>query len=134
MSALKRLRRRQKEEEVKVDAQKMSDLEQLCGGDEETYEALLNTMFLDPRKVSLSIGEALENAKKLEKAKNPFRARIWYEVAGGLAIYEGDPQKVADYFAAAERVSGMHYTILKNPKKAVAVAKEFYQKHLTTQS
>jgi len=132
MSALKRLGRRQKEQEVKVDAQKMSDLEQLCGGDEETYEALLNTMFLDPRKVSFSIAEALENAKKLEKAKNPFRARIWYEVAGGLAIYEGDPEKVSEYFGAAERVSSMHYTILKNPKKAVAIAKQFYEKYLTT--
>jgi hypothetical protein len=125
------LRRKPKEGNIDMDTQKkLSDLEQLCGGDKETYEALLSTMFLDPRKISIPMAEAAENAKRLEKAKNLFRARIWYEIAGGLAIYEGDPKKVAEYFSAGERVSGLHYSIAKNPEKAVAIAKEYYQKHL----
>jgi hypothetical protein len=109
----------------------MTELEQLCGNDKETYEALFRVMFLDPRKIETSMKDAAENAKKFEKAKDFVKARVSYEIAGGLAIYEGDVKKVVEYFGAAEKVSpGTSYPILKNPEKAVAKAQEYYRKHL----
>jgi hypothetical protein len=55
---------------------------------------------------------------------------MWYEVAGGLAIYEGNVKKVIEYYEAAERVAGKEYPILKNAEKAVAKAQEYYKKYL----
>jgi len=109
----------------------ISELEQLCGDDKETYEALFHTMFLDPRKVGTSMKEAADNAKKFEKAKDFVRARTWYEIAGGLAIYEGNVKKVVEFFSEIEKISpDTKYTILKNPEKAVAKAQEYYKQYL----
>ena len=107
-----------------------SELEQICEGDKETYEALLQTMFLDPRKIGTSIKDAADNAKKLEKEKNPAKARIWYDVAGGLAIYQGNVKKVVEFFGESQRISKMPYPILKNTEKAVAKAQEYYKRYL----
>jgi hypothetical protein len=127
---LQRFRRR---EEKKSDVEhegKLSELEQLAGNDRETYEALCSTMFLDPRKIETSLEQAADNAKKSEKAGDIARAGMWYEVAGGLAIYEGNVEKVVEHYTDAARVTGRQYLILKNPEKAVAVAQEYYKKVL----
>ncbi|MDI6904802.1 MAG: hypothetical protein QMD13_04855 [Candidatus Bathyarchaeia archaeon] len=126
--------RKKKKEKEKADVestQVMTELEKLCGNDRETYEALLNTMFLDPRKIEVSMKEAVKNAKKFEKAKDSLRAKIWYEIAGGLAIYEGNVKKVTEFFSKCEKISpGTKYLILKNPETAIVKAQEYYQKHL----
>ncbi len=126
--------RKGKEKEKKAIIQAVSqksELEKFCGNDKETYEALFNTMLLDPRKTGTSMKEAAENAKKSEKAKDFVRAKVWYEIAGGLAIYEGDVEKVVEFFSAAEKISpSSKYTILKIPEKAVAKAREYYKEHL----
>jgi hypothetical protein len=125
---------RKKKEKKKTDAETakiITELEQICGDDKETYEALHNTMFLDPRKITTSMKEAAENAKKFEKEKDFVRARTWYEIAGGLAIYEGNVKKVVEYFSECEKISPKtKYPILKNPEKAVAKAQEYYKKYL----
>ena len=110
-------------------AENTSTLAQLCGSDLETYQALSH-MFLDPRKIDVSTKQAADKAKKAEKEKDFTSARMWYEVAGGLAIYEGDTKKVVEYYSGAERVSGKKYLILLNPDKAVAKAQEYYKKSL----
>ena len=126
--------RKKKKEKEKADVestQVMTELEKLCGDDRETYEALLNTMFLDPRKIDASMKEAVKNAKKFEKAKDSLRAKIWYKIAGGLAIYEGNVKKVTEFFSKCEKISpGTKYLILKNPETAVVKAQEYYKKHL----
>lgn len=125
--------KRKKKEEAKttVEVKQMTELEQICGDDKETYEALANVMFLDPRKIGASMEEAAENAKKFEKEKDLARARLWYQIAGGLAIYEGNVKKVVEYFSKCEKLSpGSSYPILKNPEKAVAKAQEYYKKFL----
>jgi hypothetical protein len=129
---LQRFRRRSGEEK-KPDVEhekKVSELEQLTGNDRETYEALRSTMFLDPRKVETSLKQAADNAEKSEKDGDMARAGMWYEVAGGLAIYEGNVKKVVEHYTDAARVTGRQYVILKNPEKAVAVAQEYYKKIL----
>jgi len=108
-----------------------TDLEKLCGDDKEVYEALSNTMFLDPRKIGTSIQEAEENAKKFEEAKDFVKAKTWYQIAGGLPIYEGNVKKVIEFFSECEKISpNTKYLILKNPEKAVAKAQEYYKKYL----
>jgi hypothetical protein len=128
---LQRFRRRGEEKKSDVEHEmKVSELEQLTGNDKETYEALCSTMFLDPRKIETSLKQAADNAEKSEKDGDMARAGMWYEVAGGLAIYEGNVKKVIENYTDAARVTGRQYTILKNPEKAVAVAQEFYKKGL----
>ena len=128
------LDRFRKKEEKKIDIETkktITELERLCGDDKETYEALYDTMFLDPRKPETSMKEAAENAKKSEKAKDLVKARTWYEIAGGLAIYEGNVKKVVEFFTECEKISpDIKYPILKNPEKAVDKAQEYYKKYL----
>lgn len=111
-------------------AKLQSELEEICGNDKDTYQSLVHTMFLDPRKIDVTIKDAVENAKKYEKSNNPSRARIWYDIAGGISIYEGNPKKVIEYYSEAARLSGLEYPIVKNAEKAVAKAQEFYKRHL----
>ena len=114
-----------------VTATNLTTLEQICGSDKETYQAL-SYMFLDPRKIDVSTKQAADNAKKAEKEKDTTSARMWYEVAGGLAIYEGDTKKVVEYYGGAEMVTGEKYLIVNNPDKAVAKAQEYYKQYLTS--
>ena len=133
LGLLDRFRKKKKEEKnTDIEHTKIiTELEQLCGGDKETYEALFHTMFLDPRKVETSMKEAADNAKKSEKEKDFVRTRTWYEIAGGLAIYEGNVKKVVEFFSEIEQISpDTKYTILKNPEKAVAKAQEYYKQYL----
>jgi hypothetical protein len=109
----------------------LSDLQQLVGNDKETYDALAGTMFLNPKNIDPSLKQAADNAKKAQDDGDRAKAGMWYEVAGGLAIYEGNVKKVIEYYGVAEKLIGRHYAILKNPEKAVAVAQEYYKKFLT---
>jgi hypothetical protein len=108
----------------------VTPLQQLCADDNETYNALFPVMLLDPRKVDASVKEAADEAKKSEKRKDFASARMWYEVAGGLAIFEGNVKEVVEYYGAAERVTGEDYLVLKDPEKAVAKAQEYYKRYL----
>ena len=124
--------RKKKEKKVDIETKKtITELEEFCGDDKETYEALHGTMFLDPRKIGTSMKEAVENAKKSEKEKDFVKARAWYEIAGGLAIYEENVEKVVEFFSEIEKISpNTEYSILKNPEKAVEKAQEYYKKYL----
>jgi hypothetical protein len=124
--------RRKKEETVKVGQTKVvTDLDRLFGNDKETVDALMHTMFLDPRKVGMKSKDAAENAARFEKAKNTLMANTWYEIAGSLAIYEGDVEKVVEYFEKCQGLMPIsEYTVLKNPEKMVAKAQEYYKQTL----
>jgi len=106
-------------------------LESICGDDREAYEALRRTMLLDPRKAGVTIAEAEERAKDFEKEGDAMKARIWYEQAGGLAIYKGDAKKVTKYFGKAAKLSpNTSYPIVEIPDRAVAKAQEYYKEYL----
>ena len=126
--------RRKKEKETVIPkvhkTEKVSELEQLAGNDKMSYEALAQVMFLDPRKIETPLKQAVDNAKKAEKDGDIAKAGMWYEVAGGLAIYEGNVKKVVEYYGEAQRVIGREYKILGNPENAVALAQEYYKKYL----
>jgi len=122
-------------EEAKIEKStekpKLTDLQEVCGDDKEVYEALFETMYLDPRKIRMTIDQAVERAKDFEKEKNVHRARVFYDIAGGLAIYEGNAAKVKQLFSKSAKLNPDYpYPILTVPDKAVAKAKEFYDKYL----
>ena len=134
MGLLNKIRGKKKKDK-EVEAKKsLSDLELLCSDDPEVYEALRETMFLDPRKIEYSMEEALEKAKEAEKAKNYVNAIFWYRIAGGLAIYHGDVEKVKRYFGKLTKLMpGLDLKIVEIPDKAVKKAKEYYEKYLKPQ-
>jgi hypothetical protein len=133
---VKLFRRRKKEavEEMKTETVEKTRLERICSDDEKTYDALRHTMFFDPRKISETLDDALEKAKAFEKQGHTERARIWYHVAGGLAIWKGDAAKVKQFFGKCEKLApNMGYErITKIPEKAVAKAQEYYKTYLQT--
>ena len=133
MGILDRLARKKKTEEITLEKgeETPTELEKFLANDKETYEALQNTMLLDPRKIEVDMKEAVKNANEFEKQRDTLRARVWYEVAGGLAIYEGDVKKVKEYFSKCAKLSSdTEYPILKNADRAVQKAQEYYKKHL----
>jgi hypothetical protein len=130
MGIMDRLRKKETNVQAQSSVKMLSELEQICGDDKETYMALYHTMFLDPRKIHYTIKDAVDNAKKYEKERNMGRARIWYDIAGGIALYEGNPKKVAELFGEAEKLSGLEYPIVNRSEKAVAAAQEYYRKTL----
>lgn len=92
MTSLSGLFRRKKAEPKKPIVQQvrqLSDLQQLVGNDKETYDALAETMFLNPKNIDPSMKQAADNAKKAQDDGDRAKAGMWYHVAGGLAIYEG---------------------------------------------
>jgi hypothetical protein len=132
MSFLRRFRKKKKEE---IPAKKnieetITDLERICGKNREVYDSLYETMLLDPRKIGTPIEDAVKRAERFEKEGEKLRAIVWYKIAGGLAIYEGDVEKVKKYFRKCEELSGKSYSILENPEEAVAKAQEYYRECL----
>jgi len=122
-------RKERLQEEAKEEI-KPTELEKLCESDTEVLEALTETMFLYPNKITFSIEDALANAKKMEKEGDTLRAAIWYRIAGGLAIYKGDISKVKEYFDKYSKLTGKHLKILEIPEKVVKKAQEYYEKYL----
>jgi len=126
----KLFRRKEKVSEVEGNSEK-TELEVVCANDPEALEALRNVMFLDPRRINLSPEEAAAKAREFEKANDSLMAWVWYRIAGGLAIYEGDVAKVKRYFTKCAEVNpNADLKILKIPDRAVKKAQEYYTKYL----
>lgn len=118
------------EEKAKIAEAAKGELKAICGNEEEIYLALKDTMFLDPEKITETIEEAEVKAEKFEKAGNTQVAKIWYRIAGGLAIFQNDVPKVLKYYTKYQELDPQNpCLILKNPENAVAKAQEYYKKH-----
>jgi hypothetical protein len=126
--------RKKKEEKLEKQLEKVekSKLDQVCGNDKEVCEALWHTMFYDPTKIDVTLEDAAKKAAAFEKEEESRRARIWYHVAGGLALWKGDVSKVKRYFGKCAKLAPeMDYEMItKIPEKAVEKAQEFYKKFL----
>ncbi len=112
-----------------IEEEKRTELERVCGNDEEVYKALRQTMFLDPRKITVTLEEAAEKAADSEKKKDDVNARKWYQIAGGLALWKGDISKVKQYFGSCAKLApNMGFELItKIPEKAVSKAQEYYK-------
>jgi hypothetical protein len=130
LSKSSKKRKSEPKKSVVQQTEKLSDLQQLIGNDKDTYEALASVMFLNPKNIDLSMKQVIDSAKEAEAKGDKPKAGMFYQVAGGLAIYEGNVKKVVEYYSMAEKLTGRHYAILKSPEKAVAVAQEYYKKFL----
>jgi len=126
MGIIKRLFRKKEVEEKP----KLTELEQICLNDSEVYEALKDTMFLNPLRIDVSFDNAVSNARKFEKEKNYLKAALWYKIAGGLAIYKGDINKVRECFGKYAKLTGKKLKILEVTEEAVKKAQEYYQRYL----
>lgn len=112
--------------------EQITGLERVCGDDEEVCKALWHTMFIDPRKIEDTLEDAAKKAASFEKKGNGEQARIWYHVAGGLALWKGNASKVKQYFTKCAKLApSMDYELItKIPERAVAKAQEFYKEFL----
>jgi len=130
-------RRKKTEEKVKEKAipEEKTLLEQLCGEDSELYAALSRTLLLNPdRALKEGMDSYVQRATDFEEKGSTLRARIMYQMAGQIALYEGKTDHVQTFFkkcANTETDPEMKrvyefYTKKKNLNKAVKVAKEYY--------
>ncbi len=112
-------------------------LDELSGGNTELYEALSRTLLLNPETLVKDGADFYANkAQEHEEAQNPRDARIAYQVAGEIAMYEGKMAQVQKFFKKAAEVDpecpykdAFEYLSKKeNAERAIAVAKEFYKK------
>jgi hypothetical protein len=106
-------------------------LRELCGGDDELFNAMSHLMFLDPKKIMIPLDRVLSEAQDFEAQGNKLRAEVGYRIAGGISLYKGDLDGVNKYFSKAASFAGdshpEYQSLLKRSSEAVAVARKFYE-------
>jgi len=112
-------------------------IEELCGNDKELCEASSILILVNPELVVTNgVDSFAAKAQEHEMAKDFVSARIAYQVAGEIALFEGDLQKALSLFKKAAEVDPS-YTFRKvfnyiskeeNAERLFAVAQEFYSR------
>jgi hypothetical protein len=121
---------RKKEEKVETlpAQEKPTLLQEICGQEKEVYEFLRNFLFLNPEMMKTNSDELIERARKEEEAGEKDKAMVSWRIAGGLALYEGNLEKVKLCFSQYERLSGKDLKISEIAEKVLERAREYYQK------
>jgi len=111
-------------------------LDELCGDDSELRKVLTMVLLLNPDRTGGmgGIDSHLEKAKEYENDKDQVRARVEYQVAGELALYDGKLAQIQTLFKKAAEIDPDYnrknvYEFLtkrENAEKALTVAKEYY--------
>jgi len=130
MKLLGLLGKKAKKKEEQAALETVDELEEICKGEPELIEALKNVMFINPGRIEIKLEHAVSKAKEMEKKRDKLRAAVWYRIAGGLAIYEGNVPKVKEYLGKYSKLTGKSLKILEIPEKAVKAAQEYYSKYL----
>lgn len=129
MGILDLFRRKPKTEEEKP-TEEPSLLRELCGEDKALYEDLSWSMYLDPTGKG-TYEEAVEKAQKAEREGNRLDARIGYQHAGSLALYEKNAAGVkASFDKVAELSERKFQRIREVPEKAIKIVNQYYEKEL----
>lgn len=106
-------------------------LQEIVGKDTDLYWAMSRVMFLDPKRVTTPLEQAVRQASEHESAGNKIRAEVWYRIAGGIALYKGDVDEVRKFFQKALLVSGQdrrEYKIIsEQPERAVEISTKYYE-------
>ena len=109
----------------------LSKLQELTVGDAEMYQSLSRLLFLDPKKITTSLEDAVSQATSFDSNGNKTRAEVWYRIAGGIALYRGDPEGVRKFFEKASSIAGdrrpEYKTIASRSQDAVNLARRFYE-------
>jgi len=125
-----------KREKVEKKAVEKTLLDELCGDDAELKSALARTLLLNP-KITAEMGgidSHVEKAQEYEKKQDYVRARVEYQAAGELALYEGKLAQVQKFFKKAADIDPDYpsrsiyefFTKKEKAEKALAVAREYY--------
>src|SRR6266496_1054579 len=72
----------------------LSKLQEITVGDAEMYQSLSRLLFLDPKKITTSLEDAVSQATSFDSSGSKTRAEVWYRIAGGIALYRGDSDTV----------------------------------------
>jgi hypothetical protein len=137
MGLLDLFRRKKKaaEEEKTPGSIKKSLLEELCQGDTELFSALSHTVLLNPSRLSKEgIDSLIKKAQEFEKKDDLLRARINYQAAGEIALYEGKLAQVQKFFKKCAQLESnseykkvfAFYSKKANAEKALKIAQEYY--------
>ena len=109
----------------------LSKLQEITAGDDEMYRSLSRLLFLDPKKITTSLEDAVSQATAFDSAGNRTRAEVWYRIAGGISLYRGDPEGVRKFFEKASSIAGdrrpEYKTIAARSQDAVSLAQKFYE-------
>ena len=109
----------------------LSKLQEITGGDAEMYQSLSRLLFLDPKKITTSLEDVVSQASTFDSMGNKTRAEVWYRIAGGIALYRGDPDSVRKFFEKASSIAGdrrpEYKTIASRSQDAVNLARKFYE-------
>lgn len=109
----------------------LSKLQEITAGDDEMYRSLSRLLFLDPKKITTSLEDAVSQASAFDSAGNRTRAEVWYRIAGGIALYRGDQDSVKKFFEKASSIAGdrrpEYKTIASRSQDAVNLARKFYE-------
>src|SRR2546422_10059997 len=109
----------------------LSKLQEITAGDDEMYRSLSRLLFLDPKKIITTLEDAVNQATAFDSNGNKTRAEVWYRIAGGIALYRGDPEGVRKFFEKASSVAGdrrpEYKTIASKPQDEVNLARRFYE-------
>jgi len=123
------------EEKEASTSSESSLLEKLCGSDVELLNALSRTLLLDPERLSdQGIDFYVKEAEEFEKKNDPLRARIHFQVAGELALYEGKLEQARKFFKKCAELESdseykrvfNYYSRKANAEKALKIAQEYY--------
>jgi hypothetical protein len=109
----------------------LSKLQEITAGDDEMYRSFSRLLFLDPKKITTSLEDAVSQATAFDSAGNMTRAEVWYRIAGGISLYRGDPEGVRKFFEKASSIAGdrrpEYKTIAGRSQDAVNLARKFYE-------
>src|SRR5213594_4871248 len=109
----------------------LSKLQEITVGDDEMYRSLSRLLFLDPKKIITSLEDAVSQAAAFDSTGNRTRAEVWYRIAGGIALYRGDPEGVRKFFEKAASISGNakpeYKTAAGRAHEAGLVAGKYYE-------
>lgn len=138
-SFFRRKKKAEKKEEKTPKSTEKSLLEELCKGDNELLSALSRTVLLDPRRLQKEgVDSYVEKAQEFEEKKDFLRARIDYQAAGEVALYEGKLAQVQKFFKKCAELESnpeykqvfTYYSKKANAEKALKTAQEYYARTL----
>lgn len=131
----KKVEGKEKEKKKTPESTEKSLLEELCKSDTELLSALSHTVLLNPSKLyQEGIDSYIKKAQGLEKKKDFLRARINYQAAGELALYEGKLAQAQKFFKKCAELEPnpeykkifAYYSKKANAEKALKTAQEYY--------
>jgi hypothetical protein len=109
----------------------LSKLQEITQNDSEMYQSLSRLLFLDPKRITTSLEDAVSQASAFDSMGNKTRAEVWYRIAGGISLYRGDAESVRKFFEKAFSIAGNsrpeYKTVATRSKDAVDLARKFYE-------